>query len=622
MTQLLRQTRLTDDDWLGRLVTGGDREAFAVLYERYRGPLYRYCRSILWNDADAHDAVQSTFTRALEALQENQRDAPVRPWLFRIAHNEAISQLRRSKATKLAVGHLERQAKAVEDPSQEREELGSLFADLMLLPQRARAAIVLRELIGLSHEEIAVALGTTPSNAKHAIFEARRALTEFARGRQMDCLEVRRAFADNDHRTLRSRRVRAHLRSCAACARFAVATSPRSRPLHALAPLLSVPGIAKKLLAAEAQLEMAGVAQGPLATAGISGGPGSKFVAGLIAAKAVTATGALVASALAIGMGHGLDESMQPAATTNRSDSPAHGATAFHGANRSMDTPTAWHSWLPPAAPEGVRSSAYPLSRVLLGAAQTGGSPGSAVAHGANGGKPSSGRARHGTTGRPDRARFASGAGRAGSGAGRADSGAGWADSGAGRAPTEHRIGAGGAARGRPDPAIRSNPGAGRRSSAGQMRGSRVGAGGAPHRRPSGTTNHGRVTPGNRAGGNPSNRAGGDSGSPAGGNSRSRAGGNPGNGAGNRGRGNSPGGAGVTNGKTPAAGAPAGRPVVTSPAQPSEPSPSAAVPPSRSPEPGAKPDPTGSGNRATHAKGSGRSNDPGGRAGAPGSLAG
>ena len=79
---------LLGDERLARLAAAGHARAFAVVYERHHQGLYRYCRSILRNDADAQDALQSTFTAAFAALGRGQRDAPIRPWLFRIAHNE------------------------------------------------------------------------------------------------------------------------------------------------------------------------------------------------------------------------------------------------------------------------------------------------------------------------------------------------------------------------------------------------------------------------------------------------------------------------------------------------------------------------------------------------------
>src|SRR5579862_4630732 len=87
--------RRWSDERLARHVGEGDEHAFAVLYERYHQPLFRYCRAILRDDVEAQDALQSTFERAFSALRERRRRAPLRPWLFRIAHNEAITHIRR-----------------------------------------------------------------------------------------------------------------------------------------------------------------------------------------------------------------------------------------------------------------------------------------------------------------------------------------------------------------------------------------------------------------------------------------------------------------------------------------------------------------------------------------------
>ena len=75
----------------------GDDAALAAMYERHHQALYRYCRSILHDDEDARDALQSTMAKALAALRSEERDFELRPWLFRIAHNEAISRLRQRR---------------------------------------------------------------------------------------------------------------------------------------------------------------------------------------------------------------------------------------------------------------------------------------------------------------------------------------------------------------------------------------------------------------------------------------------------------------------------------------------------------------------------------------------
>jgi RNA polymerase sigma factor (sigma-70 family) len=233
-----RSFALLGDERLARLAAAGHERAFTVVYQRYHQPLYRYCRSILRDDADAQDALQSTFAAAFAALARGQRDAPIRPWLFRIAHNEAISVVRRRRPTTDLSAAAGAWTASTEDQVAERAELKTLLHDLDRLTERQRSALVMRELSGLSHEEIASSLGTSVGTAKQTIYEARRSMFEFAEGRAMPCDEIRRTISDADGRALRGRRVRAHLRECSACAEFAAAIPARSADLRALAPTM------------------------------------------------------------------------------------------------------------------------------------------------------------------------------------------------------------------------------------------------------------------------------------------------------------------------------------------------------------------------------------------------
>jgi RNA polymerase sigma factor (sigma-70 family) len=229
---------LLGDERLARLAAAGHERAFTVVYQRYHQPLYRYCRSILRDDADAQDALQSTFAAAFAALARGPRDVPIRPWLFRIAYNEAISVIRRRRPTADLSAVSGASTASTEDQVAERAELRMLLHDLHKLTERQRSALVMRELSGLSHEDIAIALGTSVGTAKQTIYEARRSMFEFAEGREMPCDEIRRRISDADGRALRGRRVRAHLRECSACAGFAAAIPARSADLRALAPAL------------------------------------------------------------------------------------------------------------------------------------------------------------------------------------------------------------------------------------------------------------------------------------------------------------------------------------------------------------------------------------------------
>jgi len=284
------------DERLARLVASGSERAFTAIYERYRQPLYRYCRSIVRHDADAQDALQSTLASAFVALQRGQRDAPLRPWLFRIAHNEAISLIRRRRKQDEIGDCPGQSACSAEESAEVRERLALLIADLHQLPDRQRGALVMRELNGLSHEEIALALQTSVGAAKQAIFEARHTLMEFAEGRSMVCEEVRRTISDRDGRALRGRRVRAHIRDCAGCAAFAAAIPARRDDMRSLTPLLAPPASAAVLA------RVLGAGSGPSAGGGagagvVAGGATGKTVGATLAAKALTGV-AVIATAV------------------------------------------------------------------------------------------------------------------------------------------------------------------------------------------------------------------------------------------------------------------------------------------------------------------------------------
>src|SRR5256714_771293 len=216
----------------------GDSARFAAIYRRHHQALYRYCRSIVRHDEDAHDALQNTFEKAFTALQDEERDFELKPWLFRIAHNEAISLLRRRRETSdldvaTEIGH-----DSLPQRVDEREDLRQLREDLAELPERQRAALVLRELSGLSHEEIATTLETTPKAVKAAIFEGRSALQVCREGRAMACEDIRRVLSDGDGRARRGRALRAHLRTCSGCRDFQRALEERPGQFAALAPPL------------------------------------------------------------------------------------------------------------------------------------------------------------------------------------------------------------------------------------------------------------------------------------------------------------------------------------------------------------------------------------------------
>lgn len=295
--RLLAPARLLNDERLAQAIGAGSEAAFAALFNRYHQQLYRYCRSLTGNDQDAQDALQSTFANALMALRAERRNAPLKPWLYRIAHNESISVLRSRRITVQVPEELG-STELIQDTVEGRERITTLVADLQELPERQRGALVMRELSGLSHEEIARALQVSVGAAKQTILEARKSLLEFQEGREMSCEQVLQLLSDADGRKLRSRKIRAHLRNCPSCEAFATAIPRRRAEMQALWPVLPAAGAAGVL----AKLTGAGTGHGGgSGAAGIAAGSAAKGVAASVSIKAVAAAGAAAVATAAAG---------------------------------------------------------------------------------------------------------------------------------------------------------------------------------------------------------------------------------------------------------------------------------------------------------------------------------
>ena len=290
--------RLLSERRLARLAAAGDAAAFEVIFKRYHQELYRYCRAILSDSGGAEDALQSTMVAALRALPGERREISLRPWLYRVAHNEAMSILRQRAPAPADEERIGSAPSAAVD-ARERERLRELVADLEDLPDRQRGALVMRELSGLSYAQIATALSCSEAAARQTVYEAREAMRERGRGRELDCVSVREAISARDGRILRGRAVRAHLRDCESCDGFRAAIFQRRSDLQALAPPL--PALAASGLLASV---LGGAKAGGGAAAGAAA-TGSSAMGGIAGAGGLSAAvkGNALLAALIVGAG-------------------------------------------------------------------------------------------------------------------------------------------------------------------------------------------------------------------------------------------------------------------------------------------------------------------------------
>lgn len=174
---------LSDQDLVEEAKAGSDA-AFAALYVRHQRAVHARCFRVLRDHDEAADAAQNAMLSALRALRRDDSPSNLRAWLLSIAHNEAVSLVRRSHpAEPLEVGHAGAGPGADEGAFQ-RERLRQLVDDLNALPDRQRGALLLREASGFSYRHIASVLGTSAGNARQTVHAARRNLHKRRVGRE------------------------------------------------------------------------------------------------------------------------------------------------------------------------------------------------------------------------------------------------------------------------------------------------------------------------------------------------------------------------------------------------------------------------------------------------------
>jgi RNA polymerase sigma factor (sigma-70 family) len=167
---------LADDELVARHRLGCD-DAFAEIFRRYRGPLRSFAgRMLAGTSLDADDIVQDAFVRAHRGLRVTNRPMVLRPWLYMIVRNQAIDVLRSLHRPDLHDDDAAQLEAVNSDPADriaERDEMRELVAQIGLLPERQRMALVMREFDGRSHAETARLLHTTIPATKSLLIRAR-----------------------------------------------------------------------------------------------------------------------------------------------------------------------------------------------------------------------------------------------------------------------------------------------------------------------------------------------------------------------------------------------------------------------------------------------------------------
>jgi RNA polymerase sigma-70 factor (ECF subfamily) len=190
------------DKELVALARGGDDEAFSTLVRRHQRQIFRLALRMLNNEQDAEEVLQEAFLNAYQKLPEFRGDAAFNSWIYRIAANSALMRLRRRRRAPDTVAHVEEQTSDLPagprfatdggyaepprsdwslraDDALHNQQLGRAIEEAVAnLPDDYRVVFLLKDVDGLSNEEIANSLDLTVPAVKSRLHRARLALRE------------------------------------------------------------------------------------------------------------------------------------------------------------------------------------------------------------------------------------------------------------------------------------------------------------------------------------------------------------------------------------------------------------------------------------------------------------
>jgi RNA polymerase sigma factor (sigma-70 family) len=258
---LARDERLVDQ------IRRGDELAFEVAFERHAPAILSFCRHMLASREEAEDAVQQVFASAYRDLRRDERAINLKPWLFAIARNRCLSMLRARREHSSAEREIATAGLA--EQVERRGELRDLLHDLDDLPEQQRAALLLSEVSGLAHVEIADVLGCEAGKVKALVFRARSGLIERRDARETPCEQIQEQLANLTGGSLRRVGLRHHLRVCPGCREYRTQVKRQRLMLAAALPVVPPLGLKESVLGA------IGLGGGSAGAGGLLGGLGA-----------------------------------------------------------------------------------------------------------------------------------------------------------------------------------------------------------------------------------------------------------------------------------------------------------------------------------------------------------
>ena len=171
------------DEALMQAWAGGSMAAFEQLYERYRGPLYRYILRLAGNEVTANDLYQGCWEKVIRARRRYRPAAPFRAWLFRIARNHVVDHYRRERpSAELREEQLESNNPGPDVALAEQGREMDLRQAVDTLPDEQRDFLLLKLEAGIELQTIADISGigreTAKSRLRYALAKLRKTLEE------------------------------------------------------------------------------------------------------------------------------------------------------------------------------------------------------------------------------------------------------------------------------------------------------------------------------------------------------------------------------------------------------------------------------------------------------------
>ena len=178
--KLSNNLRGIDDGALAARAQDGDQSAFSELVRRHQAVVYRSCYRILGDREDSRDASQEAFIRAYRRLNTFKGRSAFKTWIIRVAMNVSLNERRRRKfpRTDIASAEFISDSEAPESELLKSEAAAQIHRALQLLQPNHRAAVVLRDLEGLTYQEAAESLGISEGTAKSWVHRGRQRLKE------------------------------------------------------------------------------------------------------------------------------------------------------------------------------------------------------------------------------------------------------------------------------------------------------------------------------------------------------------------------------------------------------------------------------------------------------------